>query len=214
MIFSNKSGDTRDYFVYAPNQWETTLQCNVVSHWLAAYTKQSLEWTQTVIYKVPFEVMATSLWCYGSLQRSPSTTQSFYFLQITAKPFNIIVINWKLKHSQNTLINLLVIGSGIKNIFQWNFSYNWKVFIWENVYESVIKFKIEILQLSMLLFIENEMYLLSDSAGINRQMQFIIGMACVQTTLLNHLHSLTHWQPDQNRWEYIPWNMHTLLCMF
>ena len=45
----------------------------------------------------------------------------------------------------------------------------------------------------MLSFIENEMYLLSDSAGINRQMQFIIGMACVQTTLLNHLDSLTHW---------------------
>ena len=32
----------RDYFVYAPNQWETTLQCNIVSHWLGAYTKRSL----------------------------------------------------------------------------------------------------------------------------------------------------------------------------
>ena len=29
----------RDHYVYAPNQWETTLQCNVVSHWLGAYTK-------------------------------------------------------------------------------------------------------------------------------------------------------------------------------
>ena len=28
----------RDYFVYAPSQWETTLQCNVVSHWLGACT--------------------------------------------------------------------------------------------------------------------------------------------------------------------------------
>ena len=26
-------------FVYAPNQWETTLHCNVVSHWLGAYKK-------------------------------------------------------------------------------------------------------------------------------------------------------------------------------
>ena len=26
----------RDHFVYAPSQWETTLQCNVVSHWLGA----------------------------------------------------------------------------------------------------------------------------------------------------------------------------------
>ena len=32
----------RDNFVYAPSQWETTLQCNVVSHWLGAYTKWSL----------------------------------------------------------------------------------------------------------------------------------------------------------------------------
>ena len=30
---------TRNHFVYAPSQWETTLRCNVVSHWLGAYTK-------------------------------------------------------------------------------------------------------------------------------------------------------------------------------
>ena len=27
----------KDRFVYAPSQWETTLHCNVVSHWLGAY---------------------------------------------------------------------------------------------------------------------------------------------------------------------------------
>ena len=32
----------RDYFVYAPSHWETTLQCNVVSHWLGAFIKWSL----------------------------------------------------------------------------------------------------------------------------------------------------------------------------
>ena len=32
----------RDHFVYAPSQWETTLQCNVVSHWMGPYTKLSL----------------------------------------------------------------------------------------------------------------------------------------------------------------------------
>ena len=32
----------RDHFVYAPSQWETMLQCNVVSYWLGTYTKQSL----------------------------------------------------------------------------------------------------------------------------------------------------------------------------
>ena len=31
----------RDHFVYAPSQWEATLPCNVVSHWLGAYTKWS-----------------------------------------------------------------------------------------------------------------------------------------------------------------------------
>ena len=29
----------RDHFVYAPNQWEKTLQCNVISHWLGAHRK-------------------------------------------------------------------------------------------------------------------------------------------------------------------------------
>ena len=28
--------------MYEPYQWETTLQCNLVSHWLGAYTKWSL----------------------------------------------------------------------------------------------------------------------------------------------------------------------------
>ena len=32
----------RDHFVYARSKWETTLHCNVVSHWLGAYTKWSL----------------------------------------------------------------------------------------------------------------------------------------------------------------------------
>ena len=31
-----------DLSVYVPSQWETTLQCNVVSHWLGTYTKLSL----------------------------------------------------------------------------------------------------------------------------------------------------------------------------
>ena len=30
------------YLVCAPSQWETMLQCNIVSHWLGAFTKWSL----------------------------------------------------------------------------------------------------------------------------------------------------------------------------
>ena len=33
---------SRDQSVLAHSQWETTLHCNVVSHWLSAYTKWSL----------------------------------------------------------------------------------------------------------------------------------------------------------------------------
>ena len=36
--FSTKVRYGRDHFVYVPSQWETTLQCNGVSHWLGAYT--------------------------------------------------------------------------------------------------------------------------------------------------------------------------------
>ena len=32
----------REHFVYVPSQWEATLQCNVVSHWLGTCTKWSL----------------------------------------------------------------------------------------------------------------------------------------------------------------------------
>ena len=31
----------RDHFVNVPSQWETTLQFNIISHWLSAFTKWS-----------------------------------------------------------------------------------------------------------------------------------------------------------------------------
>ena len=40
---SIKAHTCRDNFVYAPSQSETTLQCNVISHWLSAYIKWSLQ---------------------------------------------------------------------------------------------------------------------------------------------------------------------------
>ena len=33
---------SREHFLYVPSQWDTTLQCNVVSHWVAAFTERSL----------------------------------------------------------------------------------------------------------------------------------------------------------------------------
>ena len=43
MFCQNQCYSCRDHFVNAPCQWETTLHCNVVSHWPGAYTKWSLE---------------------------------------------------------------------------------------------------------------------------------------------------------------------------
>ena len=43
----------RDNFAYAPSQWETTLHCNVVSHWLGVYAKWSL---------VGYETLSSTVW--------------------------------------------------------------------------------------------------------------------------------------------------------
>ena len=51
------TGKGRDHFVYAPCQWETTLHCNVVSHWQGAYTKWSLQGCTRKIAVVPFTNM-------------------------------------------------------------------------------------------------------------------------------------------------------------
>ena len=43
------SKDLQDQFVYVPSQWETTLQCNVVSHWLGTFTKWCLDLIQDLL---------------------------------------------------------------------------------------------------------------------------------------------------------------------
>ena len=47
LIMLSCTGTRRDCFVNMPSQWETTLQCNVVSHWLGTFTK----WTLTHIHE-------------------------------------------------------------------------------------------------------------------------------------------------------------------
>ena len=57
----------RDHFVYVPSQWETTLHCNVVSHWLGAYTERSL--------------MCTSMWlCLHGVHRYLYILLHHYFV--------------------------------------------------------------------------------------------------------------------------------------
>ena len=49
----------RDHFVHAPSQWETALQCNIVSHWLGAYSK----WSRGIEYStsVPLWMLSVPL---------------------------------------------------------------------------------------------------------------------------------------------------------
>ena len=37
-------------YVHALSEWETTLRCDVVSHWHGAYTKWSLNYTQLSVW--------------------------------------------------------------------------------------------------------------------------------------------------------------------
>ena len=46
LIMLSCTGTHGDRFVNMPSQWEMTLQCNVISHWLGAFTK----WTLTHIH--------------------------------------------------------------------------------------------------------------------------------------------------------------------
>ena len=54
-----------DQFVYVPSQWETVLQCNVVPHWLGAYTK----WSQCI--------------CIGLLAKGEISLVSIYLIKFS-----------------------------------------------------------------------------------------------------------------------------------
>ena len=49
LIRSHFSYEFRDQSRYAPSQWETSLHCNDVFHWLGAY----LEWSLLLQYQIP-----------------------------------------------------------------------------------------------------------------------------------------------------------------
>ena len=82
-------------FMIPTSQWETTLQCNVVSHWLGAFTKWPLVYglfdtmvTEFAHFPGDFfrEANTTAIWCNKALtKRLP-----FYrlYLQILHKYFN------------------------------------------------------------------------------------------------------------------------------
>ena len=54
----------RDHFVYAPSKWETKLHCNVISHWLGAYTKWSLlVEVMACHYLTTCWIRSRTIWC-------------------------------------------------------------------------------------------------------------------------------------------------------
>ena len=66
----------RDHSVYAPSQWETTLHCNVVSHWLSAYTKWSLH-IGPIVLMCYYQLRCISFIAIGVVGGSAS--QSYWF---------------------------------------------------------------------------------------------------------------------------------------
>ena len=48
--------ECRYHSVHGLSQWETTLQCNVVSHWLSRNTEWSLEWLRGQVEDDPFDM--------------------------------------------------------------------------------------------------------------------------------------------------------------
>ena len=73
---------TRDYFVYASNQWDTTLQSNGVYNWLGTYTKTIPAWQ--------------CAWASRQISRQPEDVQYIprNMHTVTALQCFVVVIHW------------------------------------------------------------------------------------------------------------------------
>ena len=50
IVHTSASADScRDHFLNVPSQWETTLHCKIISHWLGAYNKLSLNCLSNIL---------------------------------------------------------------------------------------------------------------------------------------------------------------------
>ena len=68
----------RDQSRYAPIQWETSLHCNDVFHWLGAYLGWSLTLTLWVLFQVSVEIpkcmLAVKVWTAATMVNSTELT--------------------------------------------------------------------------------------------------------------------------------------------
>ena len=88
--------------MYARSQWETTSHCNVVSHWLAAFTNDPCDlWSHRVFETFPrFScrncLALMSIGCfYGTLETDPVQSICFYWQSMAVFLYHNDVIKWK-----------------------------------------------------------------------------------------------------------------------
>ena len=72
------SATISDHFVYVPNQWEMMLHSNIVSHWLGAYIKWSLN-NDFEIWKVHSTYDFQGIY-HDNDQYNPFTSEQIYIL--------------------------------------------------------------------------------------------------------------------------------------
>ena len=79
-----------DHFVYAPSQWETTLHCNVVSHWLGANTIGFSVWQATRHYQTNDDYRKKSMEIWIKKQHYSDVIMSAMASQITYISISIV----------------------------------------------------------------------------------------------------------------------------
>ena len=88
----------RDHFVYAPSQWETTLHCNVISHWLSTYSKWSLQLLSPpnlsyLLQKLhKLETMQTVLFLYHVADKHESVRNVKWIYHTTKRVVSMVLL--------------------------------------------------------------------------------------------------------------------------
>ena len=125
---------SRDYSVYVPSQWETTLHCNVVSHWLGAYTKWSL-----YMYMQHHILLCYVVLVYVKLEILP-TTHHIPKIQISIPPnaMDVNIDSWRTCRQMTGLWNATTFDRD-QFTFWWHFGgkftllakYGWEIILIE-----------------------------------------------------------------------------------
>ena len=86
-ILLRKVCHCRDQIVYVPSQWEMTLHCNVISHWLGTYTKWSLH-CYDVFMESTFQINIQLSWLCKIMASNVTTLITcFIWIRIDWCPF-------------------------------------------------------------------------------------------------------------------------------